>query len=497
MAKRKYYLSKSTFLKGLQCEKALYFHKHHYKLKDEITETQQAIFDQGNSVGELAHQLFPGGINCQPEVFYEYNKALASTKQALDHGRPVIYEAAFFFNGVFVYADILVEDEEGWKVYEVKSSTSVKEVNIQDAALQSYVIEQNGIKLKDVCIVHLDNTYERDGELQVEALFTKTSVLSEIKTLSPRIPKEIERLKAVIDRKTLPEKSIGAHCSSPYTCDFMGQCWGHIPEDSIFDVGNLRTKKKFELYDQGIVLIKDIPDAFELSDKQRMQVEGVKNNTSYVDSMRLNQFLDALHGPLYFLDFETMGSGVPLFDRTRPYQQIPFQYSLHVQDTDQIKHFEFLAETDGTDPRISFIKQLILDCRSEGDILVYNISFEQSKIEELIQAFPGYQVPLEGIIRRLKDLMIPFQKGWYYTPEMKGSYSIKQVLPALVPELSYKQLNINEGGTASTTFAAMANGTFDGGFEQTRIDLLEYCKMDTYAMVEILRVLRDRVKEYY
>ena len=192
-----------------------------------------------------------------------------------------------------------------------------------------------------------------------------------------------------------------------------------------------------------------------------------------------------------------MGSGVPLFDRTRPYQQIPFQYSLHVQDTDQIKHFEFLAETDGTDPRISFIKQLILDCGSEGDILVYNISFEQSKIEELIQAFPGYQVPLEGIIRRLKDLMIPFQKGWYYTPEMKGSYSIKQVLPALVPELSYKQLNINEGGTASTTFAAMANGTFDGGFEQTRIDLLEYCKMDTYAMVEILRVLRDRVKEYY
>ena len=228
-----------------------------------------------------------------------------------------------------------------------------------------------------------------------------------------------------------------------------------------------------------------------------MQVEGVKNNTSYTDSMQLNQFLDELQGPLYFLDFETIGSGVPLFDRTRPYQQIPFQYSLHVQDADQIKHFEFLAETDGTDPRISFIKQLISDCGSEGDILVYNISFEQSKTEELIQAFPDYKVPLERIIRRLKDLMEPFQKGWYYTPEMKGSYSIKQVLPALVSELSYKQLNINEGGTASATFAAMANGTFEGDYDQTRKDLLEYCKMDTYAMVEILRVLRDRVKEYY
>ena len=183
---------------------------------------------------------------------------------------------------------------------------------------------------------------------------------------------------------------------------------------------------------------------------------------------------------------------MPLFDRTRPYQQIPFQYSLHLQDGDEIKHFEFLAETDGTDPRISFIKQFILDCGSEGDILVYNISFEQNIIEELIQAFPDYLVPLEGIIKRLKDLMTPFQKGWYYTPQLKGSHSIKQVLPALVPELSYKKLSINEGGIASSTFAAMANGSFDGDFKQTRKDLLQYCKMDTYAMVEILRVLRYR-----
>ena len=472
MTKRKYYLSKSTFLKGLQCEKALYFHKHHYNLKDEITKAQQAIFDQGNLVGELAHQLFPGGINCQPELFYEYNKALANTRQALDDGRPVIYEAAFFFNGVFVYADILVEDQEGWKVYEVKSSTNVKEVNIQDTALQSYIIEQNGIELKDVCIVHLDNTYERDGEIEVEELFIKTSVLAKVKTLLPRIPKEIERLKTVIDLETLPEKSIGAHCLSPYNCDFMGQCWGHIPEDAVFDVGNLRTKKKFELYDQGVILIKDIPDEFDLSDKQRMQVEGVKNNTSYVDSIQINQFLDDLRGPLYFLDFETMRSGVPIFDHTRPYQQIPFQYSLHVQDADEIKHFEFLAETDGTDPRISFIKQLILDCGSEGDILVYNISFEQNIIEELIQAFPDYLVPLEGIRRRLKDLMKPFQKGWYYTPKMKGSHSIKQVLPALVPGLSHQELEISEGGTASSTLPQWQMEVFMGTLN--RIDKIFY-----------------------
>jgi hypothetical protein len=490
----KYYLSKSTYLRGLQCEKSLYLYKHRYDLKDEITEAQQAIFTQGTSVGVLAHQLFAGGVNCEPEKFYEYHQALLNTQTALRQGASVLYEAAFSFNGVFVYADILVEDVDGWKVYEVKSSTSVKDTNIQDASLQAYVITNSGIALKDISIVHINNGYVRQGPIEIDQLFTKTSIWHAAQEWLPTMPHQIERLKKVIDGGQIPEKPIGVHCFSPYACDFMGYCWKEVPKDAVFDIHNLRINKKFELYDQGIVLIKDIPEDAPLTEKQLMQVTGVKNNTSHIDKENISVFLEALKGPLYFLDFETIAPAVPLFDNSRPYQQLPFQYSLHIQLDDQsYGHREFLAETDGRDPREDFIKQLITDCGNSGDIIVYNQGFEQSKIENLIIDFPSFKEPLERIIDRLKDLMVPFQKGWLYVSEMKGSYSIKYVLPALVPNLSYDDLSIKEGASASGVFLSMAAGLFEGDFDQTRKDLLAYCKMDTWAMVEILRVMRSKV----
>jgi hypothetical protein len=186
-----------------------------------------------------------------------------------------------------------------------------------------------------------------------------------------------------------------------------------------------------------------------------------------------------------------MATAVPIFDNTRPYQQFVFQYSLHVQDkpNGELKHYEYLAQADGTDPRIGFVEQLIKDCGTTGDVIVYNAGFERGKLNDLIEVFPQYHKQLQAIIDRIVDLMIPFRERWYYLPEMRGSYSIKQVLPALVPELSYKDLEISEGGTASNTFAEMVMGSFWGDIQKTRNDLLEYCKLDTYAMVKILEKL--------
>ncbi|HQW96258.1 MAG TPA: DUF2779 domain-containing protein, partial [Saprospiraceae bacterium] len=196
--------------------------------------------------------------------------------------------------------------------------------------------------------------------------------------------------------------------------------------------------------------------------------------------------------PLYFMDFETFATAIPVFNKSKPYQQLVFQYSLHILPAAKgvLQHKEFLAEANGTDPRIPFIEKLITDCGTTGDILVYNIGFERGKLSELALSFPKYKTAINNIISRLKDLMIPFQQRWYYTPSMQGSYSIKKVLPALVPELSYSNLNIQEGGTASGVFAAMVMGEFVGDVEQTRRDLREYCGMDTGAMVEILRKLQ-------
>jgi hypothetical protein len=216
------------------------------------------------------------------------------------------------------------------------------------------------------------------------------------------------------------------------------------------------------------------------------------NGTTHIDTKEIRNFTNGLSYPLYFLDFETIGPAVPKYNGSRPYQQLVFQYSLHFQETlsSLTEHREYLADPT-EDPRPNFIKQLIKDCGTSGDIIVYKIGFERGKLNDLIEVFPEYLSELKGIISRLKDLMIPFQKMWYYSPEMKGRHSIKYVLPALVPELSYNDLDIKEGGTASNTFLSMVNGTFKGNVDHTRRQLLEYCKLDTYAMVKIIDKLLE------
>lgn len=487
----KHILSKSTFMKGIQCAKALYLHKHHYELKDEITAQQQAIFSQGTSVGELATELFPGGVDCTPEHYYEVQKSVLKTQEEINNGATIIYEAAFQFNGVYAALDILVKDEDGWKAFEVKSSTSVSDTYRMDASLQYYVITNSGIDLKDIAIVYINNQYVKRGSLNVNELFIIESVLEDVKERIVGIPNQINLLKSVLKEDKAPVKDIGPHCFDPYTCDFYGNCWEHIPDYSVFDISRLGAKKKFELYEEGIVNIEDVPADFNLSTNQRMQVENEVSQNDYIDKEKINTFLKELKYPLYFLDFETMGSAVPIYDESRPYQQLVFQYSLHIQvePGGDLVHKEYLAATDGSDPRLKFMEQLIADCGTTGDVIVYNIGFERGKLNELITSFPKYIVGLSNIVSRLKDLMIPFQNKWCYKPEMRGSYSIKKVLPALVPELSYNDLEIKEGGTASTVFAQMAAGTYRGDIEQTRTNLLEYCKMDTLAMVRIVEKL--------
>ena len=292
----------------------------------------------------------------------------------------------------------------------------------------------------------------------------------------------------MIESPDIPQVDIGNHCTDPYDCDFKGTCWKHIPEYSVFDISRLNKDKKFDLYNQGVLTLDQIDlGQIDLNPNQVLQVQSEVNGTSHIDIEEIRNFTNVLNYPLYFLDFETIGPAVPKYNGSRPYQQLVFQYSLHIQETSEseIEHREYLADPS-QDPRIGFIKQLIQDCGSSGDIIVYNIGFEKGKLKDLIEVFPEYSNELRGIVNRLKDLMIPFQQKWYYTPEMKGSYSIKSVLPALVPELSYNDLDIKEGGTASNTFLSMVNGTFEVDIEETRRQLLEYCELDTFAMVKIL-----------
>lgn len=484
-------LSKSTFIRGLQCEKSLYLYKHYYNLKDSTSSSLKVVFDQGTNIGVLAQQLYPYGVDASPENHFKIAESVGKTRHFINEGETIIYEATFLFNNVLAALDILVKDNEGWKAYEVKSSTKVTDTYIKDAAIQYYTIINSGIDLKDISIIHINKQYTRVGDLDINQLFSIVSVRDQVLDFYPKIQGEVRRLQNVIESSEVPNVGIGNHCSDPYDCDFKGTCWGHIPEYSVFDISRLSKDKKFGLYNQGVITLDQIDlSKVSLNPKQILQVQSEVNGTTYIDNDKIRNFTNRLTYPLYYLDFETISPAVPKYNETRPYQQLVFQYSLHIQETpkSEIKHKEYLAYPS-QDPRIEFIKHLIEDCGESGDILVYNIGFEKGKINDLINVFPDYSNELIGIVNRLKDLMIPFQKKWYYTPEMKGSYSIKHVLPALVPELSYNGLEIKEGGDASSTFLSMLNGTFDGNINESRKQLLEYCEMDTYAMVKILEKL--------
>jgi hypothetical protein len=485
-------LSKSSFIKGLQCEKHLYLYKYHYNEMDELSEMQKAIFKRGTNVGELAHKLFPGGVIAAQGDPPNYDKALRRTKELMNDGAKVIYEAAFMFNEVLSIADIVAMEKGGAKVYEVKSSTSISETYLNDAALQYYVISSLGIRIKDFSIVYINNQYVRKGELNLEELFITESVLEFILPLQKIVKENVDRFKKVILKKKMPDIDIGEHCYNPYTCGFFNYCRKHIPEDSIFDFSGMHLTKKYELYRDGIININDVPLDYPLNKNNKLQLDVHKNGKALIDKKAIKNFLSDLNYPIYFMDFETFQPAVPLYDNSKPYQQIPFQYSVFLKKnkTIEAEHYEFLAEP-GIDPRIKFIENLLKVIKDKGDVLVYNKTFEITRLNEIARDFSEYADEIEKLISRIKDLMIPFQKKYYYAPEMKGSYSIKAVLPALVPDLSYDNLEINDGGLASVAYESLQTETDLMFIAEIKQQLLEYCKMDTLGMVRLLEKLES------
>jgi len=485
-------LSKSSFIRGVQCEKHLYLYKYHYKEMDQLSDMQKAIFKRGTDVGILAQKLFPDGIDASPKSQFEYDKAVKLTQELLLEKQKVIYEASFNFSDVLSIADIVVYEKSGLKVYEVKSSTSISETYIRDAALQYWVISNCGYKIKDFSITYINTQYVRKGELNINELFITESVLKLILPLQKWVEEKINRFKEVLLKKTIPKIDIGEHCYDPYTCGFYDYCRKHIPENSIFDLSGVHLSKKYDLYRNGIIKLEDIPADVKLSKNAKLQLDVYISRKDLIDKKAIKEFLSDLNYPLYFMDFETFQPAVPMFDNSKPYQQIPFQYSLHYKNNKKTKseHFEFLADA-GKDPRIKFIENLLRDTKNDGDILTYNKSFEILRLKEIVEAFPRHKKEIEETINRVKDLMIPFQKKYYYTNNMQGSYSIKYVLPSLIPELSYENLEINEGGLASVAFESLYYETDLMRIADIRNNLLEYCKLDTFAMVKILEKLES------
>ena len=486
-------LSKSTFMMGHQCPKRLWLYKNKPELRPAISASQQMVFTKGTNTGLLAQQLFPGGKDATPVDYFSYPQAIKQTYDWITNGEKIIYEAAFQFDRVMAALDILVNKKNGkWHAYEVKSSTEVKDQFIMDAALQYYVITNAGLPLADISIIHLNNQYVRKGELDLQQLFTIVSIKKEVLALQPAIESWIAENKKVLLLKKEPVQDIGPHCSDPYECEFMDYCWSHIPDISVFDLTRLNTEKKFELYYNDVIKLQDLPKDYSLTNSQQLQVKAYLKNYIHLESDNIHDWLSILKYPMFYMDFETFMPAVPLYNNSRPYQQLPFQFSVHQQNIENgpVVHSAFLGIPE-TDPREEFLTQLIKATKGKGSIVVYKKAFECTRLKELQADFPLYKMQIENILSRIIDLMEPFQKKWYYTPEMNGSYSIKAVLPALVPKMSYADLEIGEGGTAMAAFEGLLN--IDDAIEKQKIRnaLLEYCKLDTEAMVRITAKLKS------
>ena len=490
-------LSKSLYIRGLQCEKSLWLKKKKPEVLQAPDDGAQAVFDTGTSVGELACELFSGGERI--EYTGNFSSQMAKTKELMGRGTKVIYEATFCFDGILVMVDILRIDKDGLIINEVKSSTSVKEVYIDDASIQYYVISSLGYKVSAINIIHIDNSYVRGEKLELEKFFYAEDVTEQVKQKQADIPQIISKFDEILSKDVEPDIDIGPHCSDPYNCDAWEYCWRKqrgIPEYSVFDISRLRSDKKFELYKNGVVKFEDIKELDKFNASQQIQIRSELSGEQIIDKEAIKEFLDTLSYPLYHLDFETFQQAVPEFIGLSPYEQIPFQFSIHKDDgRGNLEHFEFLAEV-GADPRYELALNLIKFIPQDACVLAYNMSFEKKVIRRLAEIYPQISNELMAIHDNIKDLMVPFAIKSYYHPKMQGSYSIKYVLPALVPEFesAYKDLNlIHHGGEAMQAYEAMTHMPADE-CEAYKKALLAYCKLDTLAMVKVLEKLREVAK---
>ncbi len=478
-------LSKSTFVTGLQCHKRLWKTINDRDSQPALTKTQQHHIDQGNEVGRYAQTKFPEGQLIAGTVA----EALTETQQAIAQGATCLFEATVAYKDLVVRCDILQrQDDNSWHLIEVKSSTKVKDEHLWDVAIQVYVLSSAGFQIDRISLMYVNSQDCVYPDLH--NLLVTEEITEQVLPLLTAISQHHEQFRLVLAESQAPDILIGEHCHKPNPCPFMADCWQHVPEVSIFTIPRLAWPKKTALIAQNQLAIADLPNEIKLTEKQQAYVNLIRHNQPEINREAIAQNLSQLTYPLHFFDFETLNPVLPRFRGMKPYEQFPFQYSCHILATDgELQHHEFL-HTETTDPRLHLVKSLVEHIGSDGSVIVYNQSFEARILKSLAYLFPDYRDALLSIVDRLWDQHTIFKSGHYAHPAFLGRTSIKTVLPVLAPHLNYKDLEVQQGNDAQVVWEQMIqceNPTYKQSLAKS---LKEYCKLDTWAMVEIHHVLR-------
>ena len=498
-------LSKSKYTKFCQCDKALWLKTYRPEL-EVIDEATKARFEMGNVVGDLAMGLFGEYKEAHaeyPDGKLDLAAMTEQTRQWMEEGVENICEASFINDDNYCAVDILRKTDDGWAIYEVKSSTypefkgrpSEIEKYAPDIAYQKWLLTQCGVNVTGTFLVCLNSDYVRHGDLDLQNLFVIIDMQGMVANELLKVPNNVTLAKKTMERADEPDTDIDNHCHSPYDCAFWDYCSRHLPKLSVFDVYGGKGKqfpfsKKVKLYKAGKIAFEDLRGE-SIGVVQDLQIACMLDQRDYIDREFISQFLSELYYPLYFLDFESMQDAIPQYDDAKPYTQLCFQYSLHIKESADApyQHKEYLAPSDGSDPRRALAEQLCRDIPMEACTVVYNKTFECTRLKEMAEVFPDLSAHLLDIRDNIKDLLVPFQTGHFYLPAMGKSFSIKSVLPALFPDdpsLDYHNLSgcVKNGSEAMTIFPLIKDMP-PAEAAATREALLRYCELDTWAMVKV------------
>jgi predicted RecB family nuclease len=453
------------------------------------------VIEQGHQVGLVAQKAFPGGVVVDAGPT-ELAEAIKTTRDLVSKSEaPAIFEATFEHEGVLVRTDVLKRSGRfGHRLIEVKSATGMKPHYAYDIAIQRHVLTGADIEINQASLMHLNRDYIFDGkEYDVSQLFVTAELKPEDAVSEREISDRLKEQFRILNRNKPPDINPGKHCKNPVLCEFYDHCNPEFPVSHVSFLPRIQAKKIEKLKAAGITLIKKIPAKFPLSEKQRRAVECVKSGKPFINSVLADE-IDGLKYPLCFMDFETVFPALPCFAKMRPYDHIPFQWSVHRQEKAgaPLRHFEFLAEND-SDPRLPFLESLCKAVAGAGNIVAYNQTFENSRLDDLARWLPRYKSEVKTIKTKMWDLLAAVRRHVYH-PAFAGSFSLKTVLPAFLPEMTYENLEVGHGMAAGLEWARLIDPATPAAEKgRLRRALLEYCKQDTLALAKLLEVLRKFV----
>ena len=494
MSAELYKISKTSFLKHDQCPKAFFLYKNFPYLRDPISKEKQFTFNRGHEVGHMAQQLFPGGIDVSA-ITKNAQEAAAITRDLLEKNTTTIYEATFIFNSVLVMLDILHFNGTEWIAYEVKSSLKISEVYIKDACLQYYVLKNKLPKFEDLYLITLNGEYKLEDELNIQQLFKRRSIKTDAEKNLEFFSHKIAQIQLLLEKNVTPETPIGKQCFSPYTCDFLGSCWKNVnSEKSVFNIGKIDKEQLFTWYNTGFDTVDKIFIDNEIKPHVKVQIESIKNHAAYINKAEVAKLISTIDPNCCFLDMEVWSPAVPKYKGNKPFEQLPFLFSLSYRKGVEIENAHYLIPEKTNNIR-EFATQLIELTASFKAIVVFDKNLEMQVLSKIENQFADLSIAIKELKNKIIDLADVVQNYHYYHPKFKGNFSLKAVSEIFNEVSEYNSLEVQSGIVAMYKYESLFAEQNPIIAEDIKQQLIDYCHVDTLTCLKFYEYLKEKIKD--